>query len=78
MHDGEIIKLIRLLKGFNQTGAGIGMDISQQAFSKWEKKKFIPEQQLKVILEALNSSQREFDTFKNLPPAKKLSKNDSI
>jgi transcriptional regulator with XRE-family HTH domain len=68
MHDGEIVKLIRLLRGFNQTGAGMGMDISQQAFAKWEKKEFIPQEQLTVILKALNSSQREFDTFKNLPP----------
>lgn len=73
MHDGEIIKQIRLLRKFSQDGAGKEIDISQQAFAKWEQKKSIPKKQRVALLKALNSSQKEFEVIKNLlyPPPRK-------
>lgn len=72
MHEGEIVRQIRLLRGLSQGGAGMGIGITQQGFSKLEKKESIPEKKLSAILIALNSSQQEFEVIKNLlyPPAK--------
>lgn len=73
MHEGEIVKQIRLLQGLSQEGAGKEMNISQQAFAKLEKKEAIKEAQLSVVLKALGSSQKEFEIFKDLlyPPPEK-------
>lgn len=74
MHEGEIVKQIRLLRGLSQDGAGKEIDISQQAFAKLEKKESIPKKQLSAVLKALNSSQKEFEVIRNLlyPPPRKI------
>ena len=74
MYDGEVVKMIRLLRGFSQHGAGISMGITQQGFAKLKKKGSIPEKKMHAVLKALNSSQKEFDEIKNLlslPPKNK-------
>lgn len=68
MNDGEILKIIRFLRGFSQYGAGRDIGISQQGFSKWERKETIPAEQSRKLLKALKSSKAEFDLIKNIPP----------
>ena len=76
IHDGEIIKFIRSLRKYSQTGAGKNMGISQQAYAKWEKTGMIAEDKKLVILKALKSSPKEFEVVKNLlyPPPKNLNR----
>lgn len=71
MKDGDVVKIIRLLRGLSQCGAGMEMDISQQAFAKLEKQSAIANQKLAVVLKALNSSQQEFDAIRKLSPPRK-------
>ena len=73
MHDGKIIRYIRLLRGISQKGAGMEMSISQQAFAKLEMQPSVTEEKLHAILKALNATQKEFEDIKLLlypPPGK--------
>ena len=68
MTDGEVLKIIRTVKGYSQDGVARDIGISQQSFSKWEHKDEIPDEMLKFLLKVLKSSRAEFDVIKNLAP----------
>jgi transcriptional regulator with XRE-family HTH domain len=67
MYNGEFLKKIRLLKGFNQNGIAKKMGISQQAYSKIEKNGAIDERKFRHIINAIGCSDKELEIVKNYP-----------
>lgn len=66
---GEMIRRLRSLKGIMQKEACKKMAITQQAYSKIELSKNVPEKKLAEILLAFNSSMQELESIiKFLPP----------
>jgi transcriptional regulator with XRE-family HTH domain len=68
---GAIIRLLRNFKGMMQKHACDKLDISQQAYSKIESRKEVPEKKVAEILEAFDSNLQELEyIIKNYPPHK--------
>jgi transcriptional regulator with XRE-family HTH domain len=59
MHDGEKIKLLRVMKDYSQEGIAKSLGITQQAYSQIEQKQIIEEARLKKILSLIKSSPEE-------------------
>ena len=59
MNLGQQVKLLRNIKQINQTIISRKLGISQQAYSKIEKRQYIDSICLQKILRALNSTQEE-------------------
>ena len=67
---GEAIRKLRNLKGLGQKDAGSRLNISQQAYSKIEKKEQIKPNLLNKIMRAFNCSEVEFEKINGYPPHK--------
>jgi Helix-turn-helix. len=65
MHQGEFLKKIRLLKGFNQSGVATMLGITQQAYSKMETHARIDEKKFMDIVKKLGCSEVELEVVKN-------------
>ena len=66
---GEIIRRLRLMMGVKQTAAAEKLGITQQAYSKLEKRKKVSDERLQSVLKALNCGQTELEEIikLNLP-----------
>lgn len=63
MYTGEMIRKLRLLKEFTQKGMAEEMGITQQAYSKLEKRIFISEEKWQIIVRILQYSEHEIIVF---------------
>ena len=63
---GKLIKLLRRIKGYSQLQVAKGLCITQQAYSKIEKQKWIEGRKLDSILAALKSCRRELDMIRKI------------
>ena len=70
MASGELLKKLRMIKGFNQSGIAKKLGVSQQAYSKLEKTNSISEKKLADILKALDCSETELETITNIDRSK--------
>ena len=66
MCSGEKLRLLRLLKGYKQQFVADKLGISQQAYSKLEKKEKINESLLKEIFQHLHCSHEEIDMVERI------------
>ena len=58
-----------MIKGLNQSGIAKKVRMTQQAYSKLEKSRHIKEQKFKIIIKALQCSDKEIEWVKNYPPS---------
>ncbi len=65
---GELLKLLRNLKGIKQRDAAKKLDVRQQAVSKLEKCKKISGKKFDEIITALNFTQEEIEMAKRFYP----------
>ena len=66
---GELLKLLRNLKGIKQCDAAKKLDVRQQAISKLERCKKISGKKFEAIVAAFNFTQEEIEMAKRfLPP----------
>jgi transcriptional regulator with XRE-family HTH domain len=63
MLTGEELRLLRLIKGLKQQFIASKMGISQQAYSKLEKKNSINASQAEKILHCMNCRQEDVDAL---------------
>jgi transcriptional regulator with XRE-family HTH domain len=68
MQSGKSLLLLRKLKGLSQQEVADRLSISQQAYSKIEKKEWIEYEKMEAILKALKSSREELQSIKKLSP----------
>ena len=68
MISGNILQKLRMLKGINQKTISEKMGISQPAYCKLEKCKYIKGETLSKILIALNCKREELDKLLHLLP----------
>lgn len=68
MITGENIRLLRLIKGIPQKAVAKKLHTSQQAVSKIEYSKNVPDQTFEKYLNALNGSIEELEKIKNILP----------
>jgi transcriptional regulator with XRE-family HTH domain len=68
MQSGKSLLLLRKLKGLSQQEVADRLAITQQAYSKIEKKEWIDYEKVDVILTALKSSREELESIKKLIP----------
>jgi transcriptional regulator with XRE-family HTH domain len=61
MHYGKVIRLLRILKGLSQHQAAELLSISQQAYSKIEKKEWMSGEKIDKILNCLKISRKELE-----------------
>jgi len=66
MQPGKSLLLLRKLKGLSQQEVADKLFISQQAYSKIEKKEWIEYEKMDAILAALKSSREELESLKKL------------
>ncbi|MCG2613404.1 helix-turn-helix domain-containing protein [Terrimonas sp. NA20] len=59
MYAGDILKRLRLLKGFSQKGMANMLGISQQAYSKIEKMDVVHHHRFLQITKLLSCSEKE-------------------
>jgi len=71
MLSGDLLKKLRMIKGLNQSGIAKKMGVTQQAYSKLEKSRHINDQKFKIIIKALQCSDKDIEWIKNYPPSKK-------
>ena len=66
---GEILRKLRLMMGVKQTSAAEKLGITQQAYSKLEKRKTVNNDRIDSVLKALNCGKTELDEIikLNLP-----------
>ena len=62
-YSGEAIRKLRLLKGLSQKGVAVELGITQQAYSKLEKKEKIPERKFLLVSKTLGYSIEELYTL---------------
>jgi len=61
MHYGKVIRILRISKSLSQHQAAELFSITQQAYSKIEKKEWISSEKLEIILNCLKISRKEFE-----------------
>lgn len=61
---GNVIKLLRTWKELTQEEVAEKLGISQPAYSKIEKCKYVKERKLEKILQAMNCTHKDLVTFK--------------
>lgn len=66
MITGETLRLLRNWKNLKQKTVADKLGISQPAYSKLERSKSIKEKKLGNLLNAINCSKAELETFKKL------------
>lgn len=66
MFTGEELRLLRLLKGLKQQFIASKMGISQQAYSKLEKKNSIKVSQMEKALRCMNCCQEDVDALNRI------------
>ena len=71
---GEAIRKLRQVKGFTQYTVAKNMNITQQAYSKIEKRKVSSIKMFQRILLALESNLNEFERVNQHPPHKMSNK----
>lgn len=69
MYTGEKLRLLRLLKGHKQRFVADQLGISQQAYSKMEKKEKINDQLLKEIIQCMNCTPEDIDILEKIHPS---------
>ncbi len=65
---GELLRMLRLIKGVKQRFSNGGYKISQQAMSKLERSKRVSEKKFKEIAKAYNCTEQDIETAKKLLP----------
>jgi transcriptional regulator with XRE-family HTH domain len=79
IHHGEVLKKLRMIKGYSQVGIAIKIKTKQQYVSKLESKEKVKEVTLKKVLVALDSTTSEFEKIISIlypPPSRKQMSND--
>lgn len=66
MQSGKSLLLLRKLRGLSQQEVADRLAITQQAYSKIEKKEWIDYEKVDAILTALKSSREELESIKKL------------
>jgi transcriptional regulator with XRE-family HTH domain len=66
MHYGKAIRLLRRSKGLSQRRVAALLSITQQAYSKLEKREWLNLEKIKVILNCLESSMAELELARKL------------
>jgi transcriptional regulator with XRE-family HTH domain len=67
MYSGELLKKIRLLKGFNQNGIAKKLGITQQAYSKLENSGRLQENKFMRVTKAIGCSDQELKIVRSYP-----------
>ena len=65
---GEIIRILRILKGIKQTEAAGKLGITQQAYSKIELNVVISSAKVAEILQAFNCNWKDLENIMQLTP----------
>ena len=66
MQSGKTLKMLRIIKGLTQREVADEIGITQQAYSKIEKKEWVDEKKFTKILLLLKYSKRELENILNL------------
>lgn len=66
MITGEKLRLLRLLKGFKQKNVADKLGITQQAYSKLEKRTVINDSMLEKIITSMNCTTEDIDAINRL------------
>ncbi len=72
MSTGKTLQSLRKLKGKSQREIADKLDITQQAYSKLERREWIDIERTENILQALKSSRKELEEIKKIISSNKL------
>lgn len=66
MHYGKAIRLLRMLKGMSQNKVAKLLSMTQQGYSKLEKKEWLSRDKYDAILRVIKCTQQEFELIRKL------------
>jgi transcriptional regulator with XRE-family HTH domain len=66
MHYGKAIRMLRMLKGMSQNKVAKLLSMTQQGYSKIEKKEWISRDKADAILKVIKSSYKDFELVRRL------------
>jgi len=69
MSTGELLRIVRQIKGLPQKAIANKLGIKQPAYYKWEKSKSVKGEKLERFLKAANCSKTEFEQIEKFSPA---------
>jgi len=70
MLNGETLRLIRLMKSIKQETMACALHISQPAYCKMEKYRYIQGERLEQIFKILNCTKEDIEHYKSFLPPK--------